>query len=145
MVRERWFGINHKESMVTQMTDSAVVSALLATMVCASMRADPPSAEQSYPCQAYATLNILSLYYSINATGFAVLCMAYLQPIEGGSAEKFLSSAALYLGEPSTGICFSLCLWLNALGVGRTGQHAACFACLRYSCLPCASSCARSG
>ena len=68
VIQERSYGSNHKENMVITMTNSAIVGALLLTMVVAAMQADNPSEIGSFLSQGYQVILVISCYYSVNAT-----------------------------------------------------------------------------
>jgi hypothetical protein len=123
VIQERSYGSNHKENMVITMTNSAIVGALLLTMVVAAMQADNPSEIGSFLSQGYQVILVISCYYSVNATATSVMCMTYLQPIEGDAAENFLALEALYFGEPIAGICMSLVFFMDAMAIWVWGTY----------------------
>ena len=105
--QERSFGTNHKQCMTTQMTNTAIVAALLATMVTKALQVDPPGGvEGAFLAQAYHVLLMISLYFAVSGVCLSVICMAYLQPVNGRASEKFLAFASLYFGEPLANICY---------------------------------------
>ena len=123
VIQERSYGINHKENMIVTMTNSAVVGALFATMVVASMQADSPSSFSSFLSQGYQVLLVIAFYYAMNSMATSVMCMTHLHPLEGDAAEKFLAVEALYFGEPIAGLCISLVFFIDAMAVWVWGAY----------------------
>ena len=116
MLEERSFGFNSKQHAIDSLMNIGVVSALLLTMVTAAIQADVPTdGARSLISQYYIAYLYMSLYFSTSATGMSALCLMYVQPLEGAAAERFMSTMALYFGEPFMGMTVSLGLFVAAL------------------------------
>ena len=133
-LQERSKGLDLKDAIMNQLMNTGVVAALLLTVVLAMVQADLPSSEpSSFISQWYMTLCAVGVYYGLVGTAMSVVCLIYIQPLEGKAAEDFISIMALYVGEPITGCVCCLLFTLDAMVLwiwGQVGEEAGIYAAL---------------
>merc|ERR1719198_1380243 len=81
-------------------------------------------------------LLIIALYFSMAATAISTIVLMYITPLDGEAAEDFIGIMAVYIGEPLTGVVYTLLFSLNAMILwvwGSFGEAAGLFATLVIS------------
>lgn len=130
-LQERSLGIDYKETMTSQLTNTGIVAALLLTILLASLQAGQPTGNRhTLLSQWYLIFNMIGVFYALMSTIMSSLCLMYLQPLKDDAVEDFISIMALYFGEPILGICMTLVMAINAVNLyawGQWGQPAGIF------------------
>lgn len=133
-LEERSLGVNHKDTMTNQLTNTGVVSALLLTVVLAALQADfPTEASNTLLNHWYVILLIIGFCYALSATAMSSITLMYMSPLEGPAVEDFISIMALYFGEPIMSMLISLWMILLSLIIwiwGQSGKAMGIFSCL---------------
>lgn len=136
-MQERTRGVDTKDAIVNQLINSGVVGALVLTIVLAAMQVGLPTAtNRVYLCQWYIMLLTIALFYSMASTVISTILLMYLMPLADKAAEDFIGVMAMYIGEPMTGIVYSLVFSLDAMVLWIWGQFDECagiFACVVVS------------
>jgi len=124
MLQERSAGFDAKLQAKDSLMNSGLVCALLLTMVISALQADSPTPEPTTILSMYYTVSLnMSLYFSMSATGISALCLVYIQPLEGAAAERFMSTMALYFGEPYCNMVFSLMTLVVSMNLWVWGKY----------------------
>lgn len=128
MIQERSAGMDMREAMRTNMTNTAIVAALFLTIVIAMLQADPPfdggdESPYRFLSQWYMVLLLISTVYCLNAAIMCSLCLMYLEPLNTSAALVFLKDNLLYFGEPLTQTAFAVFNLVGALLIWIFGRY----------------------
>lgn len=106
MMQESSKTVSFKESVRTNLTNSAVVAALFLTMALAMVQADPPFADGSYRfcSQWYILFSFMATLASAQAVVMCSLCLMYVEPLDEKASIVFYECMMTYFGEPLANI-----------------------------------------
>eukprot|EP00935_MAST-01C_sp_MAST-1C-sp1_P001270 g1270.t1 len=128
LLEEASQGIDVKEVQRSNMTNTAVVGALLLTVVVAMLQADQPALMDSpfrFLSQWYTVFNLIGTLWCFTATTLSVLLLMYIEPLDAESALIFVCKFLDYVGEPVGCILVAVWFFMNAAILWVFGTYGA--------------------
>jgi hypothetical protein len=124
LIAESSVDISVRDSQRSNLTNTAIVSALLLTCIVAVLQGKGPLEDtQRFICQWYTIFNLIGMLWCFVSLTLSVLLLMYIEPLDDDASLAFLYKYLDYVGEPVGCIILAMWAFMNAAILWVFGQY----------------------